>query len=141
LRKACEIESIPNKCRRNLPARQLVLPTHLALALPRAFKEAKMITLQEPTKDPKIPRNLRVSSLLSTTGKLFGKFMLKLVQSHIEEGGLLNGSQRAFRVCDTTKLHFMRLRDHVTLNFKNNICTAAVFMDIEKVFDTIWLAI
>lgn len=30
----------------------------------------------------------------------------------------------------------MRLTDHVTLNFNNNLCTAAVFLDIEKAFDT-----
>jgi hypothetical protein len=28
--------------------------------------------------------------------------------------------------------------DHVTLNFNNNVFTAAVFWDIEKVFDTAW---
>jgi hypothetical protein len=32
----------------------------------------------------------------------------------------------------------MRLTDHVTLNFNNIISTAAVFLDIEKAFDTTW---
>jgi hypothetical protein len=32
----------------------------------------------------------------------------------------------------------MRLADHVTLNFTNNMSTAAVFLDIEKPFDTAW---
>jgi hypothetical protein len=32
----------------------------------------------------------------------------------------------------------MRLADHVTLNFNNNMSTAAVFLDIDKAFDTIW---
>jgi hypothetical protein len=32
----------------------------------------------------------------------------------------------------------MRLADHVTLNFNNKISTAAVFLDIEKAFDTTW---
>jgi hypothetical protein len=31
----------------------------------------------------------------------------------------------------------MRLTDHVTLNF-NNMSRAAVFLDIEKAFDTTW---
>jgi hypothetical protein len=31
----------------------------------------------------------------------------------------------------------MRLTDHVALNF-NNMSTAAVFLDIEKAFDTTW---
>jgi hypothetical protein len=32
----------------------------------------------------------------------------------------------------------MKLTDHVSLNFSNNMSTAAVFLDIEKVFDTTW---
>jgi hypothetical protein len=34
----------------------------------------------------------------------------------------------------------MRLADHVTLNFNNNMSTAVVFLDIEKAFDTTWLS-
>jgi hypothetical protein len=32
----------------------------------------------------------------------------------------------------------MRLVDNVTLNLKNNMSTAAVFLDIEKAFDATW---
>jgi hypothetical protein len=32
----------------------------------------------------------------------------------------------------------MRLTDHVTLNFSNNMSMAAAFLDIEKAFDTTW---
>jgi hypothetical protein len=32
----------------------------------------------------------------------------------------------------------MRLVDHITLNFNNNMLMAAVFLDIERAFDTIW---
>jgi hypothetical protein len=32
----------------------------------------------------------------------------------------------------------MRLVDHVTLNLKNNMSMAAVFMDIKKGYDTTW---
>jgi hypothetical protein len=32
----------------------------------------------------------------------------------------------------------MRLTDHVTFNFNNKTSTAAVFLDIEKAFDTTW---
>jgi hypothetical protein len=32
----------------------------------------------------------------------------------------------------------MRPSDHLTLNFNNKMSTAAVFLDIEKTFDTLW---
>jgi hypothetical protein len=46
-----------------------------------------------PGNNPKFPKNLYLISLLSTTGKLFEKVILKTVQRHIEERGLLNVSQ------------------------------------------------
>jgi hypothetical protein len=76
--------------------------------------------------------------LLSTTGKLFKKVILKIVQMHIEERGLLNGSQFGFCAHHSTTLQCMMLPDHIILNFNNNVSTAAVFLDIEKAFDTTW---
>jgi hypothetical protein len=69
-------------------------------------------------------------------GKLFEKVILKIVQRHIEERGLLNGRQFGFRACHGTTLQCMRVTDHVTVNFNNSMSTAAIFLDIEKAFDT-----
>jgi hypothetical protein len=44
----------------------------------------------------------------------------------------------AFVHIKATTLQCMRLADHVTLNFNNKMSTAAVFLDIEKAFDTMW---
>jgi retron-type reverse transcriptase len=103
--------------------------------LPKFWKEAKAITLPKPCKDHKFPQNLRQISLLPTTGKLFEKVILKIVQRHIEDKGLLNASLFGFRARHSTTLQCMRLTDHVTLNFNNKISTAA---DIEKAFDATW---
>jgi hypothetical protein len=89
-------------------------------------------------KDPKFPQNLRPTSLLSRKCKLFEKVILKIVQRHIEEIGLLNASQFGFGACQSMTLQWMKLMDHVTLNFNNNMYTAAVFLEIWKAFDTIW---
>jgi hypothetical protein len=51
---------------------------------PNPWKEAKIITLPKPGKDPKFPQNLHPVSHLSTTGKLFEKVILKLLQKHID---------------------------------------------------------
>jgi hypothetical protein len=94
-----------------------------------------MIILPKPGKDSKFPQNLRPISLLSTTGKLFEKVILKIVKKHIGEKGLLNAGQFGFRSRHSTTLQCMRLTDNVTLNF-NNLCMAVVFLNLVKAFDT-----
>jgi hypothetical protein len=144
LRKSCEFYSIPNECLRHLPRGLLVHLTHLfnhclQLSLfPKSLKEAKIITLPKPVKDPKFPQNLRPISFLSTTGKLLGKVILKDLQKHIDERGLLNASRFGFSARHSMTLHCKRPTDHVTVNFNNKICTAAVFLSIEKAFYTTW---
>jgi hypothetical protein len=98
-----------------------------------------VITLPKSGKDPKLPQDLRPVSLLLTKGKLFGKVILKIVQRHIEEKGLLNPSQFGFRARHNTTLQCTRLTDHLTLNSNNKMSTAAVFSDIEKAFDATWI--
>jgi hypothetical protein len=105
---------------------------------PKPWKEAKVITLPKPGEDRKFFQNLRPISLLSTTGKLFEKVFLKLLQKQIEEKGLLNDSQFGFRARHSTTLQYMRLADYVTFNFNNKMSTAAVFLGTEKAFDTTW---
>jgi hypothetical protein len=73
---------------------------------------------------------------LSSTGKVFEKVFLEIVKRHIGEKNLLNASQFGFRARHSTTLKCMRLAEHVTLKFNNNMSTAAVFLDIEKAFDT-----
>jgi hypothetical protein len=144
LRKSCGINGIPNECIKYLPRRPLLhliyLFNHcLRLSLfPKSSKETKIITLPKSGKDPKFPQNLLPISLLSTTGKLFEKVILKILQKHINERGLLNASQFGFRARHSKTLQFMRLTDQVTFNFNNKMSTAAVFLDIEKAIDTTW---
>jgi hypothetical protein len=93
-------------------------------------------TLPKPGKNPKFAQNLRPISLLSTAGKLIENLILITTQKHIEERNLLSASQFGFRADYSTTIQCMRLADHVTLIYSNNMSTAAVFLDIEKSFDT-----
>ncbi|PNF28984.1 hypothetical protein B7P43_G15105 [Cryptotermes secundus] len=144
LQKACGIDGIPNECLRHLARRPFVHLTQLfnhCLRLshfPNTWKEAKVITLPKPSKDRKFLQNLRTISLLSTTGKLFKKVILKLLQKHIDERDLLSASWFEFHACRSMTLQCVRLADHVTLNFNNKMSTSTVFLDIEKAFDTTW---
>jgi hypothetical protein len=60
------------------------------------------------------------------------------VNSVVEERGLLNANQFGFRAPHSRALQFMRLTGKVSLNFNNNMSTAAVFLDNKKAFDTTW---
>jgi hypothetical protein len=71
-------------------------------------------------------------------GKVFEQVILDIVQRHIGGRNLLNANQFGFRARHSSTLQCMRLMDHVTLNFNNKMSTAAVFLDIEKAFDTTW---
>jgi hypothetical protein len=81
---------------------------------------------------------IRPISLLTATGKLFIKVVLKAVQKHIEKRGLLNTSQFGFHACHSTTLQCMRLMNHVIRNFNDKMSTATVLLDIKKAFDTTW---
>jgi hypothetical protein len=100
LNKACGIDGIPNEFLRHLPRRPLVHLTHLInhcirlSHFPASWKEAKVVTLPKPGKDPKIPQNLRSIRLLPLTGQLFEKTILQIFQKHIGERNLLNASVR-----------------------------------------------
>jgi hypothetical protein len=49
-----------------------------------------VITLPKPGKNPKFSQNLRLIILLTTTGKLFEKVILRIIQRQIEENNTLN---------------------------------------------------
>jgi hypothetical protein len=94
--------------------------------------------MPKPGKTPNFPENLRPISLLSTTGKLFDELIIRIIHKHMEERNLLTASQFSFRARHSTTLKCMRLTDRVSLNVNNNMSMAAVFLDIEKAFDTTW---
>jgi hypothetical protein len=142
--KVCGIDGIPNECLRHFRRRPLVHLTQMInhcirlSHFPASWKEAKVVALPKLGKDPKIPQNVRQISLLPSTGKLFETIILQFVQKHIGGRNLLNASQFGLHARYNTTLQCMRLAGYVTLNFNNKMSTAAVFLDIEKGFDTTW---
>jgi hypothetical protein len=93
-----------------------------------------VVALPKPGKGPKFPQNLRPISLLSSRGKVFEKVILEIVKRHIEKRNLLNASQFGFRARHSTTFQCMRLADHVTLHFNNNMSSVEVEPEIFDVF-------
>jgi hypothetical protein len=123
LGKACDFYCIPNECLRHLPRRPLIHLTYFfnhyfrLCHFPVPWKEAKVVTLPMPSKDPTFPQNLLLISFLSTVGKIFEKLILRTIEILIEERNMLNASQFGFRAHHSTTLQCVKLTDHVTLNF------------------------
>jgi hypothetical protein len=142
LRMACGIDGILNERLRHLQRRPLVYFTHLFNHCLRfshfrkSWEDAKITALPKRGKDPKFLQNVCPISLSANRGKIKKKNTLKMVQSHAKVRDLLNASQFGFREQYSTTLQCVKLTDHTTSNFNNNMYTTALFLDIEKVFAT-----
>ena len=81
----------------------------------------------------------RPISLLDTLGKLFEKILLSRILHEVSTRGLLRDEQFRFRPKHSTALQLARLAERVYRNFGERRLTGAVFLDVAKAFDTVWV--
>jgi hypothetical protein len=130
---------------RNLPKRAITFITKLFNALlrrqyfPPAWKHARMISVLKPGKDPTLPSSYRPISLVDTVGKLSEKILHTRVLREVKERGLLRGEQFGFRPRHSTALQLARLVERVNRNFDERRLAGAVFLDVIKASDTVWV--
>ena len=66
-------------------------------AIPQEFKDATIIHLFKRKGNPQVYDNHRSISLLSIAGKILARVLLKQLNEHLEQSGLLPESQCGFR--------------------------------------------
>jgi hypothetical protein len=98
-----------------------------------------VLPILKPGKDPTQPSSYRPISLLDTVGKLFVKILLTRFLREVNERGLLRDEQFGFRRKHSTTLQLARLVERVNRNFDERRLTGAVFLDVAKAFDTVWV--
>jgi hypothetical protein len=86
-------------------------------------------------KDPTLPSSYRATCRLDTVGEL----LLTRVLREVNERGLLHDEQFWFRPKHSTTLQLARLVERVNRNFDERRLTGAVFLDMAKAFDTVWV--
>lgn len=129
---------------KNLPNTAIIYLTILfncflqAAAFPSRWKNAKIITIPKPGKNPTYPQNLRPISLLSTISKLYERILLRRIWSHIEPNNLVPLQQFGFRAGHSTVLQLQRVVEHITESFQNQKHTIAIFLDVKEAFDRVW---
>jgi hypothetical protein len=136
---------IPNRALKHLPQRAVFLLVQIFNAIllthhfPSLWKHARVISILKPGKDPALPTSYRPISLLDVIGKLFEKILLARILHEVSERGLMRDEQFGFRPRHSTSLQLARLVERITRNFGEKRLTGAVFLDVAKAFDTVWI--
>jgi hypothetical protein len=139
-------DGIPNRALKHLPLSIVSLLVVLFNAIlqtqyfPVTSKPARVFSILKPGKDPALPSSYRPISLLDTIGKLFEKMLLSRILHEVSGRGLLCDEQFGFRPKHSTALQLVRLVERVSRNFGEKRLTGAVFLDVAKAFDTVWVA-
>ena len=143
-KKAPGIDGIQNIVLKYLPKRVIVQITYIFNAclkqsyFPSRWKKAKILPIHKPGKDRTLPQSYRPISLLNTLIKLLETIILNILQKHELDHIQLIPEKFDFRPKHWTVQQLARLTDHISLNFNINKSTCALFLDMEKAFDTVW---
>ena len=81
----------------------------------------------------------RPINLLDTFGKLFEKMLLARILKEASGRGLLRDEQFGCRPKHSSSLQLARLVERVSRNIGEKRLTGAVFLDVAKAYDTIWV--
>jgi len=67
------------------------------------------------------------------------KILLARILHEVSERGLIRNEQFGFRPRHSTSLQLARLVERITGNFGEKRLTGAVFPNVAKAFDTVWI--
>ena len=101
---------------------------------PEPWKQAVGTMIPKPNKNHKIITKYRPISLLSCIGKLFAK----IIRGELEKRKFFNQWQLGYRNKRCAKEHILRLSDDALTGLQANRLGVAVFIDVEKAYDSVW---
>ena len=98
-----------------------------------------MFSILKTGKDSALHLSYRPITLLDTNGKLFEKILLPRIVYEVTGRRLLHDMHCRFRPKHSTMLQLAHLVESVSRNFDKKRVTGAVFLDVAKAFDTVWV--
>ena len=137
-------DSISYQILRNLPlaAKEYLTKIYQTLKevgyFPKQWKHAIGVMIPKPNKDRQLPSNYRPISLLRCLGKIFEKTIAKPLVEHLNDNNLLNQWQRAYLPNKEANEHIYRLHHHIKTATHYGWRGAAILLDVEKAFDSVW---
>jgi hypothetical protein len=105
---------------------------------PRTWKEANVISIPNPQKNPAFPQDRRLISLLVTMGEVVENILYRQIYPALS--GHIPDEQFVVLPGRDTTLQLLRFAECVTDKFSEQAYTATVFRDVSKACDTVWTA-
>lgn len=103
---------------------------------PEKWKNAKVVPILKPDKNPAEASSYRPISLLSSISKLFEKLILNRMM--IDENSIFANEQFGFRHGHSTTHQLLRVTNFIRSNKSEGYSTGVALLDIEKAFDSVW---
>ena len=130
---------------RHIPANALRYLCHLftcAFSLgyfPPAWKHGVVLAFPKPGKPPPFfPQNRRPIQLLSVLGKTFERLLYRRILSFVLRTAVIPAEQFGFVPTRSTTQQTVRLAEHIATGFNTHLSTLAIFLDIQKAYDSTW---
>ncbi|GFN91218.1 RNA-directed DNA polymerase from mobile element jockey [Plakobranchus ocellatus] len=105
---------------------------------PPSWREASVVPIPKPGKDPSDPSNYRPIALTSCLCKTLEQMVNDRLVHVLESRNLLSNVQCGFRKDHSTLDHLVRLETFIKKAFARKKQVLAVFFDLEKAYDTTW---
>jgi len=147
-RKAAGIDKIQGEVIKQLPKEALVKLQDIFNQIvrtghyPKSWKEGIIIMIHKKKKPKDEPKSYRPICITSQLGKVFERVITARLILYLETNGKLHKCQAGYRRGKSTVDQLVRLVSSIEEGFhldqKNRKMTAALFLDMEKAFDSIW---
>ena len=105
---------------------------------PESWREALIISIPKPGKDHFNPLNYQPIALTSCICKTVEMMVNEHLVWYLERNGLLAKQQCGYRANRSTVDHLIRLETFIRDAFIQNHHLVAVFLDLQKAYDTTW---
>ncbi|GFY28771.1 probable RNA-directed DNA polymerase from transposon X-element [Trichonephila clavipes] len=106
---------------------------------PSVWKEAVIFSILKPGKNAKFADSYRPISLLSTLSKITEYIILSRLKNFTSTNNTINPNQYGFTKNLSTIHPLLKLTETISAGFEKHKTTGAVFLDIQKAFDRVWI--
>lgn len=143
-KKSSGTDKIPNIALKHLPANGIEFLVKLANNIlrlsyfPKEWKNANIIPVLKPDKPADDVQSYRPISLLCSLSKVIERIIFDRLTTFAHNNNVIPSEQFGFRRKHSTVHALLNLTEKITAGFNRKLTTIALFLDIEKAFDTVW---